>query len=233
MITAVAIDDEPLALNIIKALCGKVDFIELLATFTEPATAIDYLNVHPVDLLFLDINMPSMSGIELYKSISKKTMVIFTTAHSIYAVEGFSLDAIDYLLKPFDLNRFKKAVEKAREYKAYLNLKSAEPSAYLFVRVDYSMVKVVVADIQYIEGLDNYIKIHFDDNKSLLVRMSMKAIAEKLPEPEFVRVHRSFIVPFSKVQSVRNKTLFLKHKEIPVGTNYVDTVMHLFKESDN
>jgi len=231
MITAVAIDDEPLALNVIKALCSRIDFLQLKTAFTEANVALKYLDESPVDLLFLDINMPAISGIELYKRLGKKTMVIFTTAHSEFAIEGFNLDAVDYLLKPFEFGRFQKAVEKAREYHAYLHMKANESSRYIFVRVDYSMVKVSLQDISYIEGLDNYVKIHFVDTKSLLVRMSMKSITEKLPENEFVRVHRSFIVPVSKVRSVRNKIIYLENAEIPIGTNYVDAVLCLFKQS--
>ncbi len=230
MITAIALDDEPLAIDVIKTYCQKVDEVKLQATFTEAGPAMKYLDEHPVDLLFLDINMPAISGIDFYKKVSKNTMVIFTTAYSEYAVEGFNLNAVDYLLKPFDFKRFQQAVDKIKEYHNYAHLKENEQPQYLFVKVDYSMVKVPFDEIAYIEGLDNYLKINFDSGKSLLVRMSMKTISEKLPAAEFIRVHRSFIIPFSKVVSVRNKTIYLDKKEIPIGTNYVDEVMKLFKE---
>ncbi len=230
MITAIALDDEPLAIDVIKTYCQKVDEVKLLATFTEAGPAMKYLDEQPVDLLFLDINMPAISGIDFYKKVSKNTMVIFTTAYSEYAVEGFNLNAVDYLLKPFDFKRFQQAVDKIKEYHNYAQLKENEQPQYLFVKVDYSMVKVPFDEIAYIEGLDNYLKINFDSGKSLLVRMSMKTISEKLPAAEFIRVHRSFIIPFSKVVSVRNKTIYLDKKEIPIGTNYVDEVMKLFKE---
>ena len=230
MITAIALDDEPLAIDVIKTYCQKVDEVKLLATFTEAGPAMKYLDENPVDLLFLDINMPAISGIDFYKKVSKNTMVIFTTAYSEYAVEGFNLNAVDYLLKPFDFKRFQQAVDKIKEYHNYAQLKENEQPQYLFVKVDYSMVKVPFDEIAYIEGLDNYLKINFDSGKSLLVRMSMKTISEKLPAAEFIRVHRSFIIPFSKVVSVRNKTIYLDKKEIPIGTNYVDEVMKLFKE---
>lgn len=232
MIKAIAIDDEPLALDIIKALCAKVDFIELTRTFTETSAALAYIKENPVDLLFLDINMPAISGIEFYKMVPGNIIVIFTTAYSEYAVEGFNLSAIDYLLKPFDYNRFLKAAEKARDYYHYMHIKESAVPQYLFVRVDYSMVKVVLDEIKYIEGLDNYIKIHFDNGKSLLVRMSMKGIAEKLPSGEFIRVHRSFIIPLSKVTSERNKIIYLGSAEIPIGTNYVEEVTKLFRNKE-
>jgi len=230
MITAIAIDDEPLALDVIKAFCLKIDDLKLVSTYTEPGSAIKYLNDNAVDLLFLDINMPAISGLDFYKKVSKNTMVIFTTAYSEYAVEGFNLNAIDYLLKPFDFKRFQHAVDKAREYHSFIQLKSNDAPQYLFLKVDYSMVKVPFEEIFFIEGLDNYLKIHFDNGKTLLVRMSMKAISEKLPESEFVRVHRSYIIPLKKVRSVRNKIIHLDKQEIPIGTNYVDDVMKLFKE---
>lgn len=227
--TAIAIDDDPLALTVISTFCGHLKSIDLKQTFTETGDALKYLHSNPVDMIFLDINMPSISGIEFYKKVPKNIMVIFTTAHTEYAVEGFNLSAIDYLLKPFSFDRFCAAVEKANEYYNYTHQK--EPSQqYLFLRVDYSMVKLQLSDIKYIEGLDNYIKIHQENGKSLLVRMSMKGIAEKLPANEFIRVHRSFIVPLRKVNSLRNKIIHIGKTEIPVGTNYVDDVTKLFKE---
>ena len=231
MITAIAIDDEPLALAVIKTFCQKVDFINLKGSFTETGAALKYLHDSPVDLLFLDINMPAISGIDFYKQISKNTMAIFTTAHSEFAVECFDLSAVDYILKPFEFARFQKAVDKAKEFQAFFAHKDNTASQYLFVKADYSLVKVAFSDILYIEGLDNYIKIHFENGKSLLVRMSMKGVSEKLPANEFVRVHRSFIIKLHKVKSVRNKTIFLDKVEIPIGTNYVEDVLKLFKEA--
>jgi DNA-binding LytR/AlgR family response regulator len=230
MLTAIAIDDEPLALEVIKAFCAKIESMKLVMTFTEANAALKFLEEEHVDLLLLDINMPSISGIEFYKKVSKDTMVIFTTAYSQYAVEGFNLSAVDYLLKPFEFSRFQVAIEKAKEYNNYLQKKDNEVPNHLFVRVDYSLVKVPLDEIFFIEGLDNYIKIHFESGKTLLVRMSMKGITEKLPASGFIRVHRSFIVPLNKVTSVRNKIIYLSKQEIPIGTNYVDEVLPLFKE---
>lgn len=230
MITAIALDDEPLALVIVKQFCSRVDFIDLQKTFTETEEALEYLKTHKVDLLFLDIKMPAMSGIDFYKMISQNTMVIFTTAHSEYAVDGFNLNAIDYLLKPFDFNRFKHAVTKAQDFYNYSKDKSDAPQPFLFIRADYSMVKIELEDIMYIEGLDNYLKIHLANAKPITARMSMKNMIEKLPEKDFLRVHRSFIVPINKIVSVRNKVIHLPEKEIPVGTNYVEVVQQAFKQ---
>lgn len=230
MITAIAVDDEPLALIVIKTYCEQTAGIKLVGAFSEATAALEFLKKNPVDLLLLDINMPAISGIEFYKRVSKNTMVIFTTAFSQYAVEGFNLSAIDFLLKPFDFARFQKAIEKAKEYHEYQHHKTPETAQHLFVKVDYSLVKVQLSDILYIEGLDNYIKIHYDQGKTLLVRMTMKAITEKLPAAEFVRVHRSFIVPLAKVTSIRNKIIYLDRQEIPIGTNYAEDVLALFKD---
>ncbi|OSZ78890.1 DNA-binding response regulator [Chitinophagaceae bacterium IBVUCB1] len=228
MIQAIAIDDEPLALEVVKAFCNQLDFVELKECFTETGEALKYLRKYPVDLLFLDIRMPAMSGIDFYKAIPHKAMVIFTTAYSEYAVEGFNLSAIDYLLKPFEEERFLKAVNKAHEYYKYLNKQDAVENQYLFIRADYSLVKVVLADILYIEGLDNYLKIHLANTRPLIARMSMKAVMDKLPAKDFIRIHRSYIVAFSKVNSLRNKHICIGDAELPVGTNYTETVTALF-----
>jgi len=230
MITAIAIDDEPLALNIIKAFCDKVDFIDLQKTFTETGEALKYLRKYPVDLLFLDIRMPSMSGIDFYKAVAQNTMVIFTTAYSEYAVEGFNLSAIDYLLKPFDFPRFRQAVEKAKDYHRHLQYNESTQDKHIFIRADYALVKIEHAEIEYIEGLDNYLKIHLDNKKSVVARMSMKAMEDKLPPALFMRVHRSYIIPTTKVASLRGKNILLQNgTEIPVGTNYTDKVQAYFR----
>lgn len=226
MIKAIAIDDEPLALEVIKAFCSKVDFVDLQHTFTNLSTANKYLKENTVDLLFLDIRMPAMSGVNFYRSLQEKLMVIFTTAYAEYAVEGFDLSAIDYLLKPIEFERFQQAVEKAKEYYQY-KLEGVKHH-YLFIKADYSIHKINTVDILYIESLDNYIKLHLVDGKPILTRMSMKSILEELPQDEFLRVHRSYIVPFSKISAMRNKVLYLDNMEIPVGTNYVDEITKLF-----
>jgi len=228
MITAVAIDDEPLALDVIKAFCERAAIVSLVRIFTDTKEALKFLQKNPVDLLFLDIRMPAMTGIEFYKQLPNDTMAIFTTAYSEYAVEGFNLNAIDYLLKPFEYERFKKAVDKANEYHAALSVKDSVSQQYLYIRADYSIMKIAFTDILYIEGLDNYLKIHLNDQKPIVARMSMKAMTEKLPENEFVRVHRSYIIPFSKVTAVRNKIIHLGDIEVPVGSNYVEVVSNLF-----
>lgn len=227
MITALALDDEPLALEIMKAYCGRIDFLDLKYATTSPTEAIAFLKDNPIDLLFLDINMPGISGIDFFKTAGGNALVIFTTAHSEYAVEGFNISATDYLLKPFKFSRFMQAVDKAREQINYLS--TVDPgSQYLYIRADYSTQKILIDDIIYIEGMDNYIKLHISGKKPILARMSMKGIVEKLPEKDFVRVHRSYIVSVKKITSAKNKAVYIDTTEIPIGINYADKVLPLF-----
>lgn len=218
MIKAIALDDEPPALDVLQNFCDKIDAIDLQKTFTKSDDAFKYLKKYPVDLLFLDINMPSISGIDFYKKLPHKTMVIFTTAYSEYAVEGFNLSATDYLLKPFSFSRFQQAVEKA--YSQWKLQNQNPEQQYLFIRADYSLIKILISDILFIEGLDDYLKIHIQNQKTVVARMTLKAILEKLPSPEFIRVHRSFIVPISKIEKVRNKMIHIQEEEIPVSASY-------------
>lgn len=220
MIKAIALDDEPPALEVIKSFSNQTDYIDLVKTFTKAEEAAKYLSSFPVDLLFLDINMPSISGIDFKKKIVSKTMVIFTTAYSEYAIEGFNLNAVDYLLKPFTPERFLQATEKAKAYYQFLHQNTASKPDHILIRVDYSLVKVQLADINFIEGLDDYLKIHLAGQKPIVTRMTMKSILEKLPQSNFVRVHRSYIVPLAKIESVRNKIIYVVGEEIPIGTSY-------------
>ncbi len=228
MISAIALDDEPPALKVIESFCGQTDSIELQKSFTQPNEALKHLRKFPVDLLFLDIQMPSMSGIDFYKSLNQETMVIFTTAHSQFALEGFNLNAIDYLLKPFSIQRFQQAVAKANDFYNYTHQTDKIQNQYLFIRADYKLMKISISDILFIEGLNDYVKIHVHNQKTIITRMTMKTIQEKLPSKEFIRVHRSYIVPFSRIESIRNKTIFLSGKEIPVGGIYEEDLFNLF-----
>ncbi|HEY9045572.1 MAG TPA: LytTR family DNA-binding domain-containing protein [Ohtaekwangia sp.] len=220
MIKAIAIDDETLALQVIENFCQRVEFVSLEKSFNKPNEALKYISKFPVDLLFLDINMPSLTGIELYKEIEQNTMVIFTTAYTEYAVEGFNLSAIDYLLKPFTFERFLQAVNKADEYHQHIHQKAKPEQQYLFIRADYSLVKINMADILFVEGLDDYLRIHLQNQKPVVARMTLKVMLEKLPPQAFVRVHRSYIVAFSRIQNIRNKIITVAGEEIPVGTSY-------------
>lgn len=228
MIKAIALDDEPPALDVLQSFCDKIDLIDLQKTFTKSEDALKYLKKYPVDLLFLDINMPAISGIDFYKKLPRKTMVIFTTAYSEYAVEGFTLSATDYLLKPISFARFEQAVEKA--YTQWKQQNQNPEQQYLFIRADYSLVKILLSDILFIEGLDDYLKIHIQNQKTIVARMTLKAILEKLPEIEFVRVHRSFIVSISKIEKVRSKIIYINDEEIPVSASYETTFFALLNK---
>ncbi len=229
MIKAIAIDDEPLALKVIENFCGIINFITLEKTFSKPGEALEYLEKFPVDLLFLDINMPSVNGIEFCKNLKQNTMVIFTTAYSEYAIDGFNLNAIDYLLKPFSYIRFLNACNKANDIFAQQTKTDSTLAQYFFVRADYKLVRINFTDVLYIEGLDDYVKIYIEKQKTLITRMTMKAILEKLPTKDFIRVHRSFIVPLKQIKGLRNKVISLEGKEIPIGTSYEENFFKSFK----
>lgn len=218
MMKAIALDDEPLALEVLQNFCDGMESVNLQKTFTRSEEAFKYLKKYPVDLLFLDINMPSISGLDFYKKLPHKTMVIFTTAYSEYAVEGFTLSATDYLLKPFSFARFQQAIEKA--FSQWKLQNQIPEQQYLFIRADYSLIKILFSDILFIEGLDDYLKIHIQNQKTIVARMTLKALLQKLPVTEFVRVHRSFIVPISKIEKVRNKIVYINQEEIPVSASY-------------
>jgi two-component system LytT family response regulator len=230
LLTCIAIDDEPLALKLIKEYVSKIPALQLLETFEDGISAIDYLNKHKVNILFVDINMPDITGIELVRSLDEKPMVIFTTAYKKFAYEGFELDAIDYLLKPIDFTRFNKAAQKAIDYYAYKNAKSATESACVFVRSEYKMLKVMFDDIEYVEGLEDYVKIHIKNQKPILTLATLKTFIEKLPSENFLRIHRSYVIPIDEVVSVYNKKVLLKSRiELPIGITYSDIINKLGK----
>lgn len=226
MINAIAIDDEPLALKVIENFCAKTDFVNLEKTFNKPTEGLQFLKKYPVDLLFLDINMPTMTGIELLKEVVQETMVIFTTAYSEYAVEGFNLNAIDYLLKPFTFDRFQQALIKAKAYHEFIK-KNEDEKRYIFIRADYKLHKIGLDEILFIEGLDDYLKINFADKKPLVARLTMKNLMEKLPADEFLRVHRSFIVPINRIEKLSNRMLTIGKEEIPIGVSYEEEIRKL------
>ena len=214
MITAIALDDEPFALKIIENFCNKVDYITLEKTYTKQSEALKHLNKYPVDLIFLDIQMPQKNGLDFYKSIHQNTKVIFTTAYPDYAVDAFEVNAIDYLVKPFSFERFLKALEKIKE-----NLK-VPSSETLFIRADYKLHKINYHDILFVEALDDYIKIHLKDQSKITTRLTLKNIQDKLPVSHFVRVHRSYLVSINHIKSIVNKSIKIEDYIIPIGEKY-------------
>jgi len=228
-VTAIAIDDEPIALDVVSSHAAKVPFLHLLATFTNAFEAMDYLREQPVDLLFLDIKMPDISGIEFFRSLSKKPMVIFTTAYSEHAVAGFELDAVDYLLKPFSLTRFLKACNKAHEWRQ-LRTTSDKKTDYIFVKTGYDQVRVNFEDIDYLEATGNYVNFVLGDHH-VLSRMTITECEELLPIDRFIRIHRSFITSIGKVKKIERHQLTVSDSILPIGSSYVDAIKHLSAKS--
>ncbi|OJU73673.1 MAG: DNA-binding response regulator [Bacteroidetes bacterium 47-18] len=226
MIKAIAVDDEPLALKVISNFCHQHPDILLAATFTRTDKALEFIAQHPPDLLFLDIQMPKITGIELLHKISPAPMVIFTTAYSEYAVEGFALNAVDYLLKPFTKERFEQAVQKAKIW--VRAQEGAYDAAYLLLKADYGIVRVYMKDITYIEGWDDYVKIHIPGQKPLVIRITMKALLERLPETSFIRVHRSYIVALDKIDQVRNRVIRIGDARIAIGSSFEESFFRRF-----
>lgn len=222
----IAIDDEPLALRLVGDYISKTPFLELAGSFDNPLDAIDFLSAQPVDLIFVDIQMPDLTGIEFARSLENAPKIIFTTAYEKYALDGFKLNAIDYLLKPFSYEEFLKAAQKARKQ---MELEaSALPmidanNQFLFLKSEYKIRRINFNDILYIEGLKDYIKVFTaGDDKPVLSLNSMKSLEEKLPEDQFMRVHRSFIVNLNKISIIERSRIIFGKTYIPISDQYKD-----------
>ena len=228
MIRCIAIDDEPLALRQMVSYIEKTPSLELIEACDNALDAIKVLEKEEVDLLFVDINMPDLSGIDFVKTIKRENYkIIFTTAYSEYAIEGFKVDALDYLLKPIGYADFLKAVQKAKEW---FDLKHQAPDKndknFLFVKSGYSTVKVNLKNITYIEGMREYVRIHFTSEKPVMTLLSMKALEDQLPTSDFMRVHRSYIVNLNQVTTIeRNRIVFDGKTYIPVGEQYKEAFL--------
>lgn len=219
----VAIDDEPLALELIKSYTEQVDGLQLVQVFEDAIAGAEFLRRNKIDILFVDINMPDISGIDLVRSLEEKPVVIFTTAYKNFAYEGYTLEALDYLLKPIDITRFAKAMQKAKDYLAYKNAPKETES--LFVYSEYRMVKISLDDIEYIESMEDYIKIHTGSAKPVLTLMPLKKVLEKLPAARFRRIHRSFVVAVARIQSISNRKVLLRSGiALPVSDSYQDFI---------
>ncbi len=219
---AIALDDEPIALEVIRSHAAKVPYLNLRATFTNAFEAMDYLHHHPVDLVFLDIKMPDISGVEFFRSLNKKPLVIFTTAYSEHAVSGFELDAVDYLLKPFSLPRFLKACNKAQEWLGLLK-KSTGKDDYLFVKTGYEQLRILFEEIDYLEAKGNYVSF-VCGNQQILSRMTISECIGLLPERLFIRIHRSFIVAAAKIRKIERHQVTVNNTILPVGASYISSV---------
>lgn len=221
-IKCIAVDDEPLALDIIKDYVSRIPFLKLLKTFSEGISVIEYLSSNNVDLIFLDIEMGGISGTQLLKTLQKKPKVIMTTAYRNYAVDAFELNVTDYLLKPFSFERFLKAVEKAnhliKNEHAQVTAVSKEKE-YFFVKSDGKLIKVNFEDILYIEGMSEYLVIKTKSG-NIITLQNFKNIEESLPSSGFVRIHKSYLVSLSKIESVKGQNVIISGKELPIGNKF-------------
>jgi DNA-binding LytR/AlgR family response regulator len=223
-IKCLAIDDEPLALKQIGIYIKKTPFLELISMCNNAFDALGHLQAKQIDLLFVDINMPDLSGMDFVKSLSEKPYIIFTTAYSEYAIEGFKVDAIDYLLKPIGYKDFLKAANKVKHLFDLKGVKSETAktgSEHLFVKSEYRLVRIELSEIKYIEGMHEYIRIHLNNDKPVMTLLSLKSIEEQLPAERFLRVHRSFIVNIDRIKVVeRNRIIYDNNVYIPVSDQY-------------
>ncbi|PKB16159.1 LytTR family DNA-binding domain-containing protein [Flavobacterium sp. 5] len=224
----VIIDDEPLAVDLLVEFVGRVDSLELVTTFTNAIDAISIINQTEIDLIFLDIEMPHFSGIDFINAIEKKPLIIFTTAYSNYAVEGFNLGAVDYLVKPIPFNRFLKAVLRAQQIFAPKSLPTSNQITsapeiehdFMFVRAEYENVKINFSDIFFIEGLKDYVKIYTTDNKYTLTLISLIKLENLLSSKGFARIHRSYIINIKHVKSIQKNKVLIAEKRIPISESY-------------
>jgi two-component system response regulator LytT len=230
MLSCIAIDDEPFALSALADYCCKVPFLSVIALFNDPYKAIIFLKQYKPDLIFLDIQMPGISGIQIAESFDYHPMIIFTTAHNNYAVDGFNLNALDYLLKPFDFERFYKAVAKAKEkFEIQNQYKSIQiANKFIIIKIEYKNVKIYLPDILFIEAIDNYSKIH-TYQKKYLTHQNLKNISSLLPENEFIRVHKSFIIHIPKIIHFTNKNVVVGEKTLPVGRTFAHKFLFRMK----
>ena len=234
-IKCLIVDDEPLAGEVIESYIERVDSLELVATCTNALQAFDILKKEKVELIFLDIQMPKLTGIEFLKAINPCPKIIFTTAYREYAVESYELNVVDYLLKPIAFDRFLMAVNKVFNGKeehdeTTIDVKDEEP--YLFLKADRKMVKVFLKEILYIESLKDYVRIKTKDGKEVISLQKISYLEQKLPEDCFIRIHRSYIIPVQKVEAFSATQIEIQGKEIPIGRNYKSEVLKVL-ESNN
>ncbi|MGZ4049542.1 MAG: LytR/AlgR family response regulator transcription factor [Bacteroidia bacterium] len=232
MIRCLAVDDEPLALELLEDNISKVPFLRLIASCDNVMDAMKVMQKETTDLIFLDIQMPGLTGLQFIESMTEKPMIILITAYKQYALEGFNLDVTDYLVKPVSLDRFIKACNKAKQlFELKSNQKSIDAPVnpgYFFVNVDYSLVKITTSDIIYIEGLKDYIRIHLKSSqRPVVTRMPMKTIEEQLPAAGFIRIHKSYIVSVSFITAIRKSSVFIDTLELPLSDTYRDAVTAL------
>ena len=224
MIRCLAIDDEPLALQQLTAYIKKIPFLELVDSCQSAHDALTVMNQEVIDAIFVDINMPDLNGMDFVKSLPVPPLVVFTTAYSEYAVEGFKVDAVDYLLKPFGLTDFQRAANKvkARYDQQNTAVIAQDEEDTLFLKTDYKVIRIDVKDIRYVQSMSEYLKIFLEGRaKPVIVSLSMKKMEERLPENQFMRIHRGYIVNLKKIQEVnKNRVIMDEETYLPIGDNY-------------
>jgi len=229
-LSCIIIDDEPVARKILQEFVERVPFMDLHGKFENAAKANLFLQDNEIDLIFLDIEMPKISGLQFLQNLVIKPLVILTTAFPQYALEGYELDIIDYLLKPFAYNRFLKAVQKAKDYSELKNATSANLfSSYLFVKSDKRIEKIEIKDMLYVESLGNYVTIHLD-NKKIIAYLTLKGLESSLPAFEFIKIHQSYLVACSKISAIEGNEIKLGNITLPISRNHRDAVMKMVEQ---
>ncbi len=241
-LNCVAIDDEPLALDLVCRFVEQTSFLNLVGRFTSAVEALAFINANDVQLVIMDIQMPDLSGMELARVLDGKkdksnTRIIFATAYNQFAIEGYKVDALDYLLKPYGYEDFLKAVTKAYNYFERLDQSSSRaveindtPLDYIFLKVEYQLVKVKLSDISFVEAYKDYVKVHLLSKPNpLLSLMSLKSMGEMLPKDKFMRVHRSYIISLEQIESVSKNTVNIGEQSITIGDNYKDDFLDYMK----
>ena len=230
-INCAIIDDEPLAAGLLRSYAEKTPFLNLIGTFGSALEAMKELRENPAQLLFLDIQMPELSGIEFAKILPPETKVIFTTAFQQYAIEGYKVSALDYLLKPISYEEFLKAANRALEwFTVSTKQQTYAEDRFMFVKSDYKLIRVALDDILYIEGLKDYVRIYLADGTKIMSLMNMKKLEDYLPRPEFMRTHRSYIVHMTKTQSIDRFRIVFGEQYIPISDSYKDDIQQYFDE---
>ncbi|TDE03462.1 LytR/AlgR family response regulator transcription factor [Flavobacterium hiemivividum] len=231
--TCIIIDDEPLAREGLQSQIEELSQLQILGKFSSALTAMDFLKIHSVDLIFLDIQMPKVTGLEFAEQVSKETLIIFTTAYSQYALKSYEFDAIDYLLKPIDKNRLEKAIKKAVIYYNLLaestikNIIEGSTDDFLFIKSDRKYYRVKFQDIRFIEGLKDYVVIYTQDQK-LITAMNLKTIHQKISSKSFLRVSKSYVVNTDYINSFDNHSIYIKEFEIPLGEVFKDEFFRIY-----
>jgi two-component system LytT family response regulator len=229
------VDDEPLAISLLESYVNQIPNLELAGTFTNPVKALEFLKTNIVDLLFIDIQMPDLNGLELVSQLPHKPLIVFTTAYSQYAIEGFKVDAVDYLLKPVDFPEFQKAVHKAVELYELRKSKTAiveTTKDFLFIKSEYKIIRINFNEILYIQGMSEYVRIHLTGRKPVMSLMSLKGLESQLPAGMFMRVHKSYIVNLQKINTIeRNEIVYEDGTVIPVSQQYKDVFQQFLDEN--